>query len=660
MRGFLFTMILVTPCHVASALENRPVLIDTDIGGDIDDAFALALAVASPEIELVGVTTVGKGEKRDPYVRHISTDRDEDRAWLVCRFLTQVGLKNIPVAAGAEPQPVSPIDWQIQYRRHPAAIYNRTLAPVKESAVELMTRLAKERENLTIIAIGPLTNVARFIKEQPEAAKRLEQIVIMGGSIAVGYDGKPKPEPEWNIKSDIAAAKTVIHSGLPLVIVPLDATATLKLNKDKRDKLFSARTPLTYQVQNLYELWDKETPVLFDPVAVRVAFGHKNLVVKRMNVTVDDAGMTKVAENKKANTRVVIESQGDELMEWIVDRMRSFGREVSPKPPEHHTMMIEPGNFPNRVHAFEDYEMDIEKRWWMCGKLETKDVPKPGGRCCRAVLTQDFDDKQGQLGAMYRAVIFNPVPGPPMGRNTRLRFKYKLTGTDTIRVQLYSLSNGYHRYLSVSGLEQGKWLDGCVDMTKMRRPDGSGGALAMDERIDDIQFYVDPKAELLIDDVILYDAATDDEKRPFPKRVIFTGWFDTGKQGVEWPGEFEILPHEKPRTWKLAKSVTNPDTGEPWLVIGLRGSRKLAARTEVTLKYRISMTNVIQVALRDSRTGQVATMEWQPDKKGEWAEAKLYVDGSGATADELRFSLPKRAVLMVDDVLIYEAAAIAR
>src|SRR5207248_1588015 len=96
---------------------------------------------------------------------------------------------------------------------------------------------------------------------------------------------------------------------------------------------------------------------------------------------------------------------------------------------------------------------------------------------------------QGDTTTVYRAVIFNPVPGPPMGSNTRLRFKYKLTGTDTIRVQLYSLTNGYHRYLSVSGLEQGKWLDGCVDMTQMRRPDGSGGPLAKDERIDDIQFY---------------------------------------------------------------------------------------------------------------------------------------------------------------------------
>ena len=76
----------------------------------------------------------------------------------------------------------------------------------------------------------------------------------------------------------------------------------------------------------------------------------------------------------------------------------------------------------------------------------------------------------------------------------------------------------------------------------MRRPDGSGGPLAENERIDDIQFYVDPRAELLIDDVILYDAAAGGETRPFPKRVSFTGWFDTAEsqalldyQEHDWP-----------------------------------------------------------------------------------------------------------------------------
>ena len=80
------------------------------------------------------------------------------------------------------------------------------------------------------------------------------------------------------------------------------------------------------------------------------------------------------------------------------------------------------------------------------------------------------------------------------------------------------------------------------------------------------------KADLLIDDVILYEAAAADEKRPFPKRVVFTAWFDTGKQGKEWPGEFEVINHEKPRTWKCAKSVKGPDD-EQVIRVGPMGGR---------------------------------------------------------------------------------------
>src|SRR5262249_55786191 len=149
---------------------------------------------------------------------------------------------------------------------------------------------------LVVVALGPLTNVARFIKEHPEEAKKVARFVVMGGSVAVGYDGKPKPEPEWNIKCDVPSAKAVFAAGLPLTVVPLDATATVSVDKQARERLFAARTMLTYQVQNLYELWEKETPVLFDPVAVATVFSDKFLTFKDLRLEVSDAGMTLVKE----------------------------------------------------------------------------------------------------------------------------------------------------------------------------------------------------------------------------------------------------------------------------------------------------------------------------------------------------------------------------
>src|SRR5262249_24366036 len=154
---------------------------------------------------------------------------------------------------------------------------NRTLKPVKESAAELLARLAKEKDGeLVVICLGPLTNVARFVKDHPDAAKKVARFVVMGGSIAVGYDGKPKPEPEWNIKTDVTAPKAVFASGLPLTVVPLNATATLKLEKRQRESIYNAQTSLAWQLQNLYELWDKETPIFFDPATVSAVLDDRH------------------------------------------------------------------------------------------------------------------------------------------------------------------------------------------------------------------------------------------------------------------------------------------------------------------------------------------------------------------------------------------------
>src|SRR5438045_3024652 len=114
----LLVALLLAPLTLSSAQDGPPqppakhlILLDTDLGPDVDDALALALVLASPELELRGVTTVG--------------GQADDRAVLACRFLAQMGRRDVPVAIGKAPQPDYGLDWQIQYRRHPAAIFNR-------------------------------------------------------------------------------------------------------------------------------------------------------------------------------------------------------------------------------------------------------------------------------------------------------------------------------------------------------------------------------------------------------------------------------------------------------------------------------------------------------------------------------------------------------
>ena len=627
---------------VAQPPAKVQVIIDTDIGSDVDDAFALALALASPELDLRAITTVG--------------GQAEDRAWIVCRFLTQVGRKDIPVAFGRDKQPESMVDWQIQYRRHPAAIFNRTNKPAKEPAIDLLYRLVKEQPGkITLIALGPLTNVAQLLEKYPDAGPMIQRIVLMGGALKVGYEGKKAPEPEWNIKSDVTAAKAVFTSGIPLIVVPLDATAHLQLDKDRREKLFAAHTMLTFQVQNLYELWDHETPTLFDPLAVALTFDEKFSKFVEAKLAIDARGMTKVVSGKP-NARVAVATEKVVFLDWLVNRLAGFGDKALPKPPGNLSKVIDPGSLPTRVHAFEDFDTDIEKRWWMCGKAETKDVPLGGRRACRAVLTQDFDDRQGDMKTMYRAVIFNPVPGPPMARNTRLAFKYKLHGTDTIRVQLYSLTKGYHRYLSINGLAQDQWTSAAVDMTRMLRPDGGGGALAEDERIDDIQFYIDPRAELLIDDIVLYEAADPAEKRPFPRQILYTGLFDTGKQGKEWPGDFAIVPHEKPKTWKAARSVASKD-GSHWIRLDLKGERRVGEVAELFFRFQLTGADSMRVEVAHRPSGRVIGTQLKQIQAGLWSEGRAAFTFRGGEAqnriDEIRFLLPAGGTLLLDDLLLY-------
>lgn len=637
----LLLLPLAAPAAGPQPKAKIPVVIDTDIGDDLDDALALALALSSPELDVRGITTVA-GDAHT-------------RALIVCRLLHAVGRKEIPVASGAAARAVPDFNGQMQYGLRPA-FRNR---PTEELAVEFLYKQLKAAPGeLTIIALGPLTNVAALLAKYPDCKPWIKRLVVMGGAVKVGYNGKPPAEPEWNIKSDVEAAKAVFASGVPLTVVPLDATAHLSVPEKQRRWILARGTPLTNQLLALYQLWDKTTPVLFDPAAVAVCFDERFFTLEPLRLEVDAKGMTRTAAGK-ANARVAVASRGDEFVSWYADRVGP--KELTPLPKLPRTNLaktVERGAFPNLVHVVEDYETDIERRWWLSGLLETKDVPPGSKRACRAVLTDDFDDRQGDPKALYKGVIFNPVPGPPMGKNPRLSFRYKVTGTDALRVQIYTLSKGYHRHLTLTGLPQGKWQSAAVDMTAARRPDGSGGPLSEDERIDDVQFYTDPGAELLIDDIVLYDAAGDFERSPFPEKLLFTGWFDTGKQGKEWPGTFEIVAKAKPHTWKAAKSVADPKTGEAVLRVGLRGDRPLPKVAHVRFRYLLDKGSVVTVALVNLKQQTWTEVRCEVKEVGRWAEGSAVFRaaiGELPSPDAIHFRMDHRgAELLIDDVLLYE------
>jgi inosine-uridine nucleoside N-ribohydrolase len=698
--------------------RKMPILLDTDLGGEIDDAFALALAATSPEVELRGVTTVGNDGRT--------------RAMIACRFLHAIGKGKVPVAAGSSRVKSPSTDGQFQYGLRPARKF-----PIRTPAVEFLYRQLKaDPGKLTIVAVGPLTNIAELLRKHPDCKPWIKRIVVMGGAIRVGYKGKPPAEPEWNMKSDIKAAQRVFSCGVPLTVAPLDATTMLALDQSARETIFNSGAAVTNELWTLYDLWNQPTPILYDPVAVTLCFTEKFCTMENLRLGVHNNGITRIVKGKP-NCRVATGIRQDEFLKWYVGRItadsavvranpdgtlefgqrpvtrkelvkilkqrserarnfrvsllsgpttrlanitriiddlkqagfKRFSKRVT-KTPHERTNVVKPlvdAKLPRRVHVVEDYETDVERRWWLAGRLETKDVPPsrsksvPNRRCCRGTLTKIFDAKMGDQTRLYRAVIFNPVPGPPMGPKTRLAFRYRIAGSRTLKVQIYTLSKGYHRFLALTDLPQGEWRSAVVDMTNARRPDGSGGALSENERIDDIQFYTSPHAELLIDDVVLYEAAPDGERRPFPKRIIFTGWFDTGKQGQEWPGDLEIVPHRKPLTWKAARSVANKSTGKPWIRVSLRGKRTLSRATAVSFRYDFAGKGPVQVGfLEGKRKTRFRPISFQP-ATGRWGTVTLRFELPSAAsqepppADAVQFLIDdKNGRLRIDDLLIYE------
>lgn len=321
--AILFTSALATQKAPASAEESPPpqpvpILLDTDVGNDIDDIYALGLVLCSPELKLYGITTAGSNP--------------QTRARMICRLLNAIGRHDIPVVAGTQPQPGAALDNQAKYLDSPAdpAIPEKSRPAQDIEAVEfLYRRLKQEPGKLTLVAIGPLTNVARLLTVHPDCKLWIPRIVLMGGAVHFNYQGQPKPEIEWNVKSDIAAARTVFSAGVPLLVAPLDATYNVALEAAERNRIFDVNGPLQRETKTLYRLWSKPTPILYDPVAIALAFDERFCEIKDLRLEVDRQGRTVVVDGKP-NARVATSIRREEFLKWFTERLSKAPSVASP------------------------------------------------------------------------------------------------------------------------------------------------------------------------------------------------------------------------------------------------------------------------------------------------------------------------------------------
>jgi inosine-uridine nucleoside N-ribohydrolase len=223
--------------------------------------------------------------------------------------------RQVPVVAG-EPGPPQPIDqarWADDFASPQI---------LKESAVDFLRGQFHRRPGeITLVAIGELTNVAALLKTDPWVAKKIKRIVLMGGSIARGYAPGSKAEPEWNIKSNPAAARAVFSSGIPILMAPLDVTAMLQLEAAARNRIFNHGTPVASALAVLYHLWNKETPTLFDPMAVALLIKPDLCETEQLAVEVDAEGSTLVVKGKPANATVGMRTDPAKFFEFYLSRV---------------------------------------------------------------------------------------------------------------------------------------------------------------------------------------------------------------------------------------------------------------------------------------------------------------------------------------------------
>jgi inosine-uridine nucleoside N-ribohydrolase len=296
-------LLLLWPIFLVAAAPAKkiPILVDTDIGTDIDDAFALALVLKSPELDLLGVTTV--------------SGDTQARARLAAKLLWEGGARYVPVAAGVPGRPLP--SEQTRWAEH---FTSPQIRPV--SAVSLLdTILRRHPEKVTIVEIGPLTNLAALLAKDPKITKKIKEIVLMGGSIAHGYGDDPNPTAEYNIAADPSAAQKVFSSGVPILMVPLDVTAMLQLHRPDRHRIFTQLTPLTDALTLLDQLWNQRTPTLFDPMAVAMVIDPGLSETEPLAIEIDSNGFTHVAKGKPPNATVALHTNPSKFFEFYLKRL---------------------------------------------------------------------------------------------------------------------------------------------------------------------------------------------------------------------------------------------------------------------------------------------------------------------------------------------------
>ena len=304
-------------------MSSIPILLDCDPGHD--DAIAILLALASPEVELLGITTVAGNQTLEKTTAN------------AIRILEFVGRTDVPVAAGAD-RPLIREPYVAKYVHGESGLDGPDLPPARggpldEHAVDF---LARNVAGATLVAVGPLTNVALMLARHPDA--RPDRIVLMGGSIGVG---NVTPAAEFNIWADPEAAARVFASGLDITMIGLDVTHQALMTQTDADQLrTTGRTgTLVAELWAFYNRFHSQTygfdgSPIHDAVALAHVFRPQLVETEHLHVAIDCAselcrGRTVVdlwrRTEEEPNAEVGVGIDGRGFIELLLERLVTLG-----------------------------------------------------------------------------------------------------------------------------------------------------------------------------------------------------------------------------------------------------------------------------------------------------------------------------------------------
>jgi purine nucleosidase len=251
---------------------KEKIIIDTDIGDDIDDALALALALNSPELEVVGVTTVYKNIRA--------------RARLARKLLLMAGREDIPVYAGLGQPLINRVNEDEIPNHYLKEMDDTPFNEDMDGVDFIINTLMSSEGDISLVPVGPLTNIAMAIMKRPEIKSKIKNIVLMGGAYYFQYN-------EYNIQCDPEAARVVFQSGINIKAVGLDVTLKCQLTHEDIARIENQSEDLTRFLSSLISHWRGKNdylPILHDPLAVYAVFNDGLLEFSEEKIMVETKG----------------------------------------------------------------------------------------------------------------------------------------------------------------------------------------------------------------------------------------------------------------------------------------------------------------------------------------------------------------------------------